>query len=79
MKPVDGAAIDERREHAQAAAEVLVNGVEEEHDVQVFAHSFYELVEEKRGRLHFAIAATCARIVLELSDLTTTTQNMLFS
>ena len=40
--PVDGAAVDERREHAQALAERVADGREAQHEVQVGAHAVHE-------------------------------------
>ena len=42
LEPVDGAAVDERREHAQAAPERVADRAHRQHHVQIGAHAVDE-------------------------------------
>ncbi len=44
--PVDGAAVDERRELAQSVAERIADGREAEHDVKVLARLVHKVVPQ---------------------------------
>ena len=50
LEPVDGAAADERREHAQSVAERVADGAHREHDVQVATNSLREEVVHRQRR-----------------------------
>ena len=44
LEPVNGAAVDERREHAQTVPKGVPYGAEGQHHVQVAPYALYELV-----------------------------------
>ena len=44
LEPVDGTAVDERREHSKSVAEGISNGTHGEHHVKMFLHSLDEEV-----------------------------------
>ena len=50
MEPVDGAAVDEGRELAEAGAEGVPDGTHRQHDVQLVATALHKHVEESDGR-----------------------------
>jgi len=50
MKPVDGAAVDERREHTQPVAERIAYRTHGENDVEVLLHSLDEIVVHRQRR-----------------------------
>ena len=46
LEPVDGAAVDERGEHADPVPEGISNGAHGQHHVELLSHSIYKEVEE---------------------------------
>ena len=46
LEPVDGAAVDERREHTHSVPEGISDGAHGQHHVQLFPHSVHKEVEE---------------------------------
>ena len=48
-EPVDGATVDQRREHAQAAAECVANGTHGQHDVKIRFDALNEKVVHGHG------------------------------
>ena len=46
LEPVDGAAVDERGEHADPVPEGISNGAHGQHHVELLPHSIYKEVEE---------------------------------
>ena len=64
-EPVDGAAVDERREHAQPRAEGVADGRHGEADVQQRAAAGDEVGKQRRGRA-VALGAFLARDVAHL-------------
>jgi len=53
LKPVDGAAVDERRKHAKSVSKGVSDGTHRQHDVQILFHSFdEEVVHGQRRHFH---------------------------
>ena len=50
LEPVDGAAVDERRKHAETIAERVADGTHCEHDVKILLHALYEEVVHRQRR-----------------------------
>ena len=66
LEPVDGAAVDERREHAKTVPEGVTNRAHREHDVKIAAYSFdEEVVHRQRIELNLlALQQSQHQIVL---------------
>ena len=49
LEPVDGAAVDKRRELPEPVSESVSDGAHSEHDVKLLPNALYEQVEESDG------------------------------
>ena len=75
LEPINGAAVDERREHSQAVAEGIADGAEGKDDVKVAADALHKLVVHvERGDLNLRILQLTQELHLEARRLETAPQ-----
>ena len=65
LEPINGAAVDERREHSEPVPEGIPNGTEGQHYMKVAADPLYELVVHVEWS-HLNLAILCHADLLHL-------------
>jgi len=78
LEPVDGAAVDERRKHAETIAERVADGTHCEHDVKILLHALYEEVVHRQRRHLKLTTLQCPGEHIDIKKLCTSGFALLF-